>query len=110
MVDTTKAIEGKYVNPDMVKGSPTKRLVILGEGTYEKGDYGEKFQMPVEIDYKQKIWSPNKDSLKNMQSAWGMDSAKWVSKIVILSTLIVRGKETVNGFPNPEEIIRKENI
>ena len=99
MVDTTRAIEGKYVNSEMVKNSPTKKCVVIDEGSYVKGDYGEKFQLTVEIDGKQKIWSPNKDSLKNMQNSWGMDSAKWIGHIVSLSTIIMRGKETVNGAP-----------
>lgn len=97
MVDTTRASEGKYMNADMVKLSPTKKCVIIDEGEYVEGDYGEKFQISVEIDKKIKIWSPNKDSLKNIQEVAGMDSANWIGKIIKLSTLKVRGKDTVNG-------------
>ena len=99
MVDTTRASEGKYVNADMVKKSATKRLVIINEGEYVESQYGEKLQFKVEIDFKQKVWSPNTDSLKNLQMVYGMNSDKWVGKIIILSTMIFRGKEVVNGVP-----------
>jgi hypothetical protein len=99
MVDTTRASEGKYVNADMVRDSPTKKLVIMDEGEYVEGDYGEKFQLTVEIDGKQKIWSPNKDSIKNIQDVKGKDSKNWIGVIVQLSNLKIRGKDTVNGFP-----------
>ena len=107
MVDTTRASEGKYVNADMVKDSPTKKCIIIDEGEYVDGDYGEKFQLTVEIDKKQKIWSPNKDSIKNLQEEYGKDSALWVGKIVKLSTLSVRGKITVNGAPIPMVDLQK---
>ena len=96
-MDTTKATEGKYVNAEIVKGSPTKKCVIINEGEFVDGDYGEKFQLTVEIDGKQKIWSPNKDSIKNLQLAFGKDSINWVGKIIKLKVVIFKGKETVNG-------------
>ena len=99
MVDTTRASEGKYVNADMVKDSPSKKLVIIDEGEFVDGDYGEKFQVTVEIDGKQKIWSPNKDSLLNIQAVFGKDSKNWIGKIISLSTMKVRGKDTVQGVP-----------
>jgi len=110
MVDTTRASEGKYVNAEMVKDSPTKKAVIIDEGEYIEGDYGEKFQLTVELDGKQKIWSPNKDSIKNIQSELGKDSKFWIGSIIRLAAMTVRGKQTVNGFVMPDPKIKKEEI
>ena len=97
MVDTTKATEGKYVNAEMIKNSPTKKLVIIDEGEFVDGDYGEKFQLTVELDAKQKIWSPNKDSIVNIQDKMGRDSKFWIGTIIKLRTTKVKGKDMVIG-------------
>lgn len=101
MVDVTQAMEGKYINADIVRESPTRRCVIIDEGRYEEGDYGAKLHLTVEIDGKQKTWSPNKDSVKNIAEEYGRDSRKWVGKIIKLSIGKVNGKDTVNGMPVP---------
>lgn len=100
MVDTRKASEGKYVNVDMVRNSPTKKLVPVNEGEYVEGQFGEQFQMTVNIDGKEKIWTPGKDSLKSLQESWGMDSKNWVGKVVDLRVMKMRGKDLVIGMPN----------
>lgn len=101
MVDVTQAMEGKYVNADMVRNSKTKKLVIIDEGKYEESDYGAKLHLTVEIDGKQKTWSPNKDSVKNIAEEYGTDSRQWIGKIIKLSNGKINGKDTVNGMPIP---------
>jgi len=96
-MDTTRATEGKYVNADMVKNSTTKKLVIIDEGEFVEGDYGEKFQLTVEIDGKQKIWSPNKDSIVNIQDVMGKDSKFWIGTIIKLRTTKIKGKDSIIG-------------
>jgi len=96
-MDTSKATEGKYINGEMVKNSPTKKCVILDEGEFVEGQFGEKFQLTVEIDGKQKIWSPNKDSIVNIQDKMGKDSKFWIGEIIKLRTTTIKGKSIVIG-------------
>jgi len=99
MVSTEKALETDFMNADLVKNSPSKKLVILGEGKYEITDFGEKLTLPVEIDSKKKTWRPNRDSIKNMQML-GKDSQAWVGKAIQLQILTIKGKEAIIGFPH----------
>lgn len=114
MVDTTKAMESKYVNADLIRNSPTKKCVILNEGEYTQKEYQdkayEKFELLVEIDYKQKMWAPNKDTIKNIAEEFGKDSAEWVGKIIKLSVGKINGKDTVNGMPIVVQKVTKEDI
>ena len=110
MVDVTQAMEGKYVNADLVRASPSKKCVIVDEGRYEDGDYGAKLHLNVEIDGKQKVWAPNKDSVKNIAEEYGTDSNKWVGKLIKLSIGKIQGKDTVNGIPIPIPKVTSENL
>lgn len=110
MVDTTKAKEGKYITADLVKESLSKKCVIINEGEFVDGDFGEKFQITVEIDGKQKIWSPNKDSICNMHDAYGKDSKAWIGKIVKFKVTKFKGKDTVTGEPVSEPTVTTEVI
>ena len=102
MVSTKEALESKYINAELVKASPTKKLVPLSEGNYEEvtyeGETTRRLTIPVSIDGKEKIWRPNKDSVINC-SVLGEDSKTWVGKTILLSTIRARGKEMVIGRP-----------
>ena len=80
--------------------------MILDEGEYKEGEYQgkkyEKFELLVEIDGKQKKWSPNKDSVKNISGELGRDSKGWIGKIIKLTVTKSNGKDTVNGMPIPQ--------
>ena len=107
MVDVTQAMESEYVNVDLIRESPTKKAVILNEGVYEEAEYQgkkyNKFNLLIEIDHKQKIWSPNKDSVKNIAEVHGRDSKNWVGKLVLLRIIKQNGKDLVIGLPvNPQ--------
>lgn len=99
MVDATQATESSYITADLVKNSPTKTLVILGEGEYRKTDYGDKLVLPVEIDGKKKEWSINKDSGMNMLDKFGKDTKAWLGKKIELKIMRVLGKDSVVGTP-----------
>lgn len=104
-------MESKYINADLVRDSPTKRLVIIGEGEFVEGDYGAKLELPVQIDGKDKIWSPNKDSSKNLAAECdSRDSKDWVGSIVKLQIVKVQGKDSIVGVPLANPKIAKENI
>lgn len=110
MVDVTRATESKYLNADIVKESATKKLVILNGGEYVEGDYGERFQLEVEIDGKKKIWSPNKDTLLNLMAVFGRNSELWIGKIVKVQVMKLRGKDAVIGMPLEAMKVSSENI
>jgi hypothetical protein len=103
MVDVTKAMESKYVNADLVRESPTKKAIIIDGGEYVHGTHEgkeyEKLQITVEIDGKQKLYSPNRDSCKNLSSEYGRNTEKWVGMIVRLTIQKVSGKDTLVAFP-----------
>lgn len=114
MVDTTRAMESSYVNADLVRESPTKKIVIIDEGSYEEGEYQgkkyEKFQMKVQMDGKMKTWSPNKDTVKNISAAFGRDSKLWIGKIIKLQLAKVSGKDSIIGVPVEEIRVTSENL
>jgi len=97
-MDTTEFSEGKFITAELVKTSPTKVCVILDEAKPEETDFGEKLQVHVQIDQKNKIWRINRDSVKNMHKI-NTDSKFWIGKKVQLMTITMKGKETVIGLP-----------
>lgn len=114
MVDTNKAIEGKYLNAEVVRNSASRKCVVLTEGEYVSKEYNgekyEKFQFEVELDGNVKIWSPNKDTIKNLREEFGNDSIKWIGQMIKLSVGKVQGKDTVNGIPIPIPKIVTESV
>lgn len=99
MVDSTKACESAYVDVDLVKNSKAKRVVILTPGEYVTGQYGEKLELLVEIDEKQKKWSPNKDCANSLRLAYGQETNLWVGKIVALALVMRNGKMVIAAMP-----------
>lgn len=109
MVDATQAMEGKYVNADLVRASPSKKCVIMPGAKYEDGDYGAKLHLVVQLDGKEKTWSPNKDSVKNIAEEYGTDTDNWIGKVIKLSIGKINGKDTVNGMPIPMPKVIEEH-
>lgn len=105
MVDATKAMESSYLNVDLVRNSLTRKCVIIDSGAYVEGEYQgktyTKLELSVEIDKKQKTWSPNKDSVKNISEEYGTDTELWVGRIIKLSIGKSNGKDTIIGMPIP---------
>lgn len=106
MVGTDKALESEYLTVGFVEQSKSKKFVILGEGRYEETDYGLKLRIPVEIDEKHKIWTPNKDSIKNCRRVWGENTLSWLSKACSVQIVSINGKDSINAVPH--ETISKE--
>lgn len=95
MVDTTEAMESQYLTADIVKGSPTKKCVIVDGGSYEDTVFGTKrLTLKVSIDGKQKIWRPNRDSVKNLRT-YGVDTTNWVGKTINLQIISIQGKDSI---------------
>lgn len=96
MVDSTEAMESQFVTVDLVKSSPTKKLVIIDPGDYEKTDYGNRLTMGVNIDGKRKLWRPNIETVENLQ-VLGKDTVEWLAKPIVLVVEKRSGKEAVIG-------------
>ena len=104
MVDATKACESEYVSPDLVGKSKSKKVVFINSGAYVTGKYGEQLQFIVEIDGKQKKWSPNRDTCQNMSKAYGMDTQGWVGKAMqVTLKQLPTGKLAIIGIPLRDE-------
>jgi len=106
MVDATKAGESDYINADLVKESPTKRIVFIDAGKYvtkkdQEGNEYEKLELSCQIDGKLKIYAPTKDSAKNLIQLWGEQTDKWVGNQADVRAIKMMGKDTVLATPVP---------
>jgi hypothetical protein len=103
MVDTKEALEGQYLNAELVNNSPSKLMVVTSEGGYKETDYegkkGRKLFLPVEIDKKAKEWRPNQDSIKNVGRIYGFDTKNWVGQPIKVRVVTIRGKDCVLAEP-----------
>ena len=99
MVGTDEALESKYVTAELIRNSPTKKLVVMEEGSYEEVTYenetSKRLTIPVQVDAKERIWRPNRDSIANMRGAYGNDTKSWVGKATKLQVVKVQGKDSV---------------
>lgn len=114
-MNTDKALESDFLSVGMIKNSPTRKCLILGEGESKEMIFENKKKtlvfLPINIDGKEKTWRLNKPSIKNMQEL-GHDSKSWIGRTVDLKITEMAGKECILGFPifekKPEEIRAKE--
>lgn len=106
MVSTAQALETEFINATLIKNSPTRRGVVLNEGTYELSDYGERLTLLVEIDNKRKKWRPNRDSVENCNNILGTDTKHWVGHIIMFTPITIQGKDSVMGVPDPAGVVK----
>jgi len=99
-MDTKSLTESDSITMKMVRDSPSKKLVILSAGAIQPDKEGkQRFQCLVEIDGMNKVFRPNKTTLRVLQAKYGMESSLWVGKSLILTTGVVEGKEAILGTP-----------
>ena len=102
-MDLTKFNESQYLNADIVRNSPTKKVVILSQGAAVISEYNgittEQFEVLIEIDGKQKKWKPNLDSRKNLSDAWTTESSNWIGKMAKVRVVSVMGKDSIIAQP-----------
>jgi hypothetical protein len=99
MVSARQATESEFLNVDIVRNAIRKEGVIIGAGSYQKTDYGEKLTIPLNIDGKEKTWRLNRDNAKTLASAYGDDTTGWVGKTVDLKIISIQGKESILATP-----------
>jgi hypothetical protein len=103
-MDTGKFVDSAYVTVEDVESGKAKKICIFSEGNEKQieyqGETRQRFVLDVGFGDKFKMYTPNKDSIKNMQSAWGMDSKNWVNRWVDLSIYNIKGKKTILALPS----------
>lgn len=109
-MDVTKLLETN-VTIDIVKSSPTKRIVILSGGCMKAMPDGkEKPSLLVELDGKQINWIPNKTSLKAISVMFGRETSDWVGKTATLNISNINGKEAVIADPQQQPTAQTETV
>jgi len=107
MVDSSEALESEYVSVDLVRSSPTKKMVVIDPGKYEDAEYqgktSRRLTLGVNLDGKLKKWRPNRESTENMQ-VLGLDTMQWIGKLIDLAIEKRNGKEMVIARPNPNDL------
>ena len=99
-MDMTNYVESESINLDFVKSSPTKKGILLSSGVMAPTKEGQmKPKFLVEIDGKQKYWTMNKNTAKNLSMMFGNESNGWVGRKVEFTVGVVNGKEAVIGKP-----------
>jgi hypothetical protein len=102
-MDVSNLLESEWLGVQFVKDSQSKTGVILTPGVeaLSKDQQYKNLEVLIEIDGKKKKWKVNKNSLKNLASAWGKDSALYVGHIVKFSIVPLQGgKEGIVGTPH----------
>ncbi len=97
-MDTSNFGESAYITPELVKTSTTKRIYIAGDAKIVQGKFGDKLELPVEIDNKPKTWGLNRDHVKALQQ-FGKDSKQWLGKWVELRVVNNGQKEVIIAIP-----------
>ena len=98
-MDATQYSESDYVTAQMVKDAKNKIVQITGDAKIEPTDFGEKLELPIEIDNKKKKYRPNKDTIKNMMQSWSKETKSWIGKNLELHTMSINGKDSIIGVP-----------
>jgi len=92
MVDTTKYVS-EFIRADEIKEGD--KALIIGEATYETGQFGEQLVAPVDYKKDQRKLNINRTNCDTLNKKWGSDSNKWVGGVIELSTYDVKiRKET----------------
>ena len=108
-MDVTKYAESQYLNMDLLMESPSKEITFLSAGEEVKGNYGYKLEFRVSIDGKEKTYSPNMQSIKNLKEAWGKESSNWLMKTAILTTNYDEKKKQTLVIAKPK-IVEEEQV
>jgi hypothetical protein len=95
-MDVTELVQSKWLTAQQVKDSPSKTVVILGQGLQEEvlSTKGEKYKalvLPVQLDGVGKDWRVNRTSLRKLVVLFGIRTESWVGKSVLLTTILMQG-------------------
>lgn len=100
MVDVSDMLESEYVTKEFIKNSVSKKAVMLSAGVLSDNDYGKKqLTVLIEIDGRQKKYTPNRLSLRRMAEKWGNNSQAWIGKPFTLAVEQIDGREMITASP-----------
>lgn len=103
MVDIKQALESDFITVEDIKLSPSKIIVIIGEGDYKQvsfnGEKSKRLVIPVSLDQKQKYWRPNRASLKATAAELGDNTKAWIGHKLTAQIIFFRGREGVLFSP-----------
>lgn len=99
---------GSFLNAE--NAAVDSEIVIIGKATVEQKDgQSGKYtstDIPIEIDGKEKVYSPSRESGQRMVKAWGSEMDDWVGKIFIIKHVLkqVAGvtKTYIEAYPKAE--------
>jgi hypothetical protein len=106
-MDTQEFAEAKFIGVELIKQSPSKKVYISGDAAVVTGQFGDRLELPVELDNKKKTWTLTRDHVKALQECYGKDSRAWVGQTIGLRVVNVGGKESVLAFP---EKVKEEKV
>lgn len=104
-MDVSALIAGNFYNGEIAKADDVVEIVGEGELSELERDGKKKsiFNLPVKVNGKDYIYSPNKTALKIFVEAWTTETTQWVGKKFqpkLLTTLIA-GQEKIVIKPQP---------
>ena len=106
MVDITEALESDYLTADLVNNLKERVGTIVSDGKYEDVEYNNiksrRLTLQVDVNGRQKIWRPNRDSIKNLSGAFGRDTKLWMGKKIAFNVVSMMGKDSVIAIPAPD--------
>lgn len=90
MPNIKSLVEGKYarVGISLVQGAVVKFISkgVLEPNSFDTGDDAkERLVIDVEINGEEKKISPNTTSMRELSTAWGTDTEKWIGKKATIS-------------------------
>jgi hypothetical protein len=103
-MDTSQYGESAYITPELVKFSASKKVYICGIAKVVQGKFGDKLELPVEIDGKQKTWGLNRTLVQALHQFGDdkenpKDDKHWIGKWVQLSLKFENGKDVIVASP-----------
>lgn len=101
-MDMEQYAEGESISVDFIERSVTKIGVIISSGELVAFGGKDKPRFKIEIagTGKQKYYSPNMYSVRNLVEAWGTNSEGWVGKAVHFEVIEKNGRQMIIASPS----------
>lgn len=99
MVDTSSTMGSEYLTAEAVADIKEPKLQIMTEAKYENTDWGQKLICDVEFQGVKKRWKINNKTNEHLGLKYGIDSIKWINKIIKLRVYEIKGNDTIIGVP-----------
>ena len=106
-------ITGTFLKPIEIDKDLGSLIVIMGEGEIKESKFTKKVKdkdgkeieihvkqlnLPIQLNERDRIWTPNKTTIENIANILGKDRSKWIGKKILArieSQLIGKQKKDV---------------